>query len=81
MRDGRPSAKQRAARERNWRVFKLRGLQSQLGLLTGPRRVLASALIDRELEAIGAKPRAQHEAEQRAEFEAEWAATHKEQSA
>lgn len=70
----RPSAQQVASRNRNWRIFKLRGLQTQMLLLTGPRRVLAQQLVDRELALIGAKPKAEHEAAQREAFDAEWQA-------
>lgn len=46
---------QQAATIRNFNVFKLHGLHSQMGMLTGPRRELARALVDQELIAMGAR--------------------------
>lgn len=39
---------------RNWRIFRLRGLRAQTTILTGWRLKLALWLIDRELLAMGA---------------------------
>lgn len=52
----RSTEKQRAARERNHRIWRLRGLWSQLLLLTGSRRTSAQSLVDAELELLGAEP-------------------------
>jgi hypothetical protein len=51
----RPSAKQNQSRTRSWRIFRLRGLYSQIYLLTGSRRTMGHALIDQELELLGAE--------------------------
>lgn len=51
-----PTEKQIAARNRNNRIWLLRGLWSQQYLLTGERRAAAQALVDAELELIGAEP-------------------------
>jgi hypothetical protein len=48
------SLAQRAATDRNFRIFRLHGLHAQLFLLTGPRRELAQLLIDQELTTMGA---------------------------
>lgn len=45
---------QRDATDRNFGIFKLRGLHAQMGLLTGPRRELARMLVDQELIERGA---------------------------
>jgi len=54
---------QRAASQRNFRIFQLRGLHAQVRLLTGKRRDRAMALVDQELVAMGALPMAEHAAE------------------
>jgi hypothetical protein len=46
---------QKDAAIRNFRIFKLHGLHSQMRMLTGPRRDLALALVDQELLAMGAR--------------------------
>lgn len=51
----RPSAKQNQSRTRSWRIFRLRGLYWQIHLLTGSRRTMGHALIDQELELLGAE--------------------------
>ena len=51
----RPSAKQKQSRTRSWRIFRLRGLYWQIHLLTGSRRTMGHALIDQELELLGAE--------------------------
>lgn len=53
-RSGRTAA-QRAATNRNFRIFRLRGLHAQLWMLTGWRRKVAQWLVDRELALIGAE--------------------------
>lgn len=51
-----PSDKQRAARDRNWRVWKLRGLWSNSFPLSGDRLLAYRAAIDAELAILGAEP-------------------------
>lgn len=51
---------QKAAAIRNFRVFQLRGLHAQVGLLTGKRRERARTLVDQELKAMGALTMADH---------------------
>lgn len=43
------------ASERNFRIFKLRGLHAQCFMLTGKRREQAQAIVDMELKAPGAE--------------------------
>ena len=50
------TAAQKAAGNRNWRIFKLRGLYHQMWLLTEERRAAAQAAADAELVALGAEP-------------------------
>jgi len=50
---------QKAATERNFRVFRLHGLHSAMRMLTGPRREMALMLVDQELTAMGADTTAQ----------------------
>ncbi len=47
---------QKAAQQRNFRIFQLRGLASFRFLLTGERRDALLRLVDQELRAIGAEP-------------------------
>ena len=47
---------QKAASNRNFRIFQLRGLASFRFLLTGDRRDTLLRLVDEELEEIGAEP-------------------------
>lgn len=54
---------QQAATIRNFRIFQLRGLHAQVGLLTGKRRDRAKALVDQELKSMGALSMAEHAAE------------------
>ena len=51
-----PTEKQRAARDRNWRIFKIRGLYYQSMLLTGAHRIAALAAVDGQLRELGAEP-------------------------
>lgn len=51
-----PSEAQRKARDRNWRVWKLRGLWSNAFPMTGERLAAYRAAIDAELELLGAEP-------------------------
>lgn len=53
-REDRQTDAQKIATQRNFRVFRLHGLHSQISLLTGPRRDLAQMLVDQELVAMGA---------------------------
>lgn len=46
---------QDAATQRNFLIFRLRGLYAQTFLLTGWRRKVAHWLIDRELHRLGAE--------------------------
>lgn len=50
----RPTPAQIKAQNRNWRIFRLRGLREQVRLLTGWRLRLARWVIERELIAMGA---------------------------
>ena len=50
----RPTPAQVAAMNRNWRIFRLRGLYEQVRLLTGWRLKVARWVIERELVAMGA---------------------------
>lgn len=69
--------RQKATRNRNWRIFKLRGLYCSVGWLTGERRAMAKAAIDLELELLGAEgcaarqEREQREAERYEKFRAQ----------
>lgn len=58
------TAAQRAATDRNFAIFKLRGLWSQAGMLAEPYRTGARAAIDADLIARGALPQEQHERDQ-----------------
>lgn len=59
---------QRAANDRNFRVFQLRGLASFRYMLTGQRRDALLRLVDQELKAIGAEPESAREARRKEEF-------------
>lgn len=50
----RPTRAQINAQNRNWRIFRLRGLHCQIGMLTGWRLRVARWVIERELVAMGA---------------------------
>lgn len=52
---------QRAARMRNFEIFKLRGLWCQAGMLDEPIRTAVRALIDLNLVTRGARPQREHE--------------------
>ncbi|MET3710370.1 hypothetical protein ABIC65_001050 [Sphingomonas trueperi] len=62
-----PSAKQTAARNRNWRIWKLRGLYWNSFPMSGERLEAYRAAIDAELVHLGAEP----ETERRARLEHE----------
>lgn len=61
--------KQNAATQRNFLIFRLRGLYYQAFMLTGWRRKLAHWLIDRELRRHGAESETNRFAQRRAEWE------------
>lgn len=50
----RPTTAQIAARNRNFRIWRLRGLFAQVSMLSPARRALAEAIIDDELSGLGA---------------------------
>lgn len=56
------SPAQKAARERAFRIFRLRGLYAQNYLLTGWRRKVAQWMVDLELRRLGAEPEANRQA-------------------
>ena len=60
---------QKAANERSFRIFQLRGLASFRFMLTGNRRDALLKLVDQELKALGAEPESAREARRKAEFE------------
>jgi hypothetical protein len=62
-----PTPAQIIAMTRNFRIFRLRGLHSQLSMLAPDRRVSAQAIVDEELKSLGAET----EADRRARMEAE----------
>lgn len=66
--DGRTPA-QKAASDRNFRIFLLPGLYAQVGLLTGKRREQARKLVDQELAAMGATPETQRIEARRAKYQ------------
>ncbi|OHC95585.1 MAG: hypothetical protein A2792_03590 [Sphingomonadales bacterium RIFCSPHIGHO2_01_FULL_65_20] len=49
----RPTTAQIAARNRNFRIFRLRGLFAQVSMLSPARRELVEAIIDDELSELG----------------------------
>lgn len=65
--DYRTDAQKRAC-ERNFRIFKLRGLHAQVWLLTGWRRKVARWLVDLELGRMGAESQTKRQAERRAKW-------------
>lgn len=62
------SPAQKVASNRNFRIFKLRGLYAQMHLLTCKRRDQARKLVDQELAAMGAKTETQNIADRRAKY-------------
>lgn len=50
-----PTPAQQKAQQRNFYIFRLRGLHSQMWLLTGWRRKLGQFLVDLELRRLGAE--------------------------
>lgn len=58
----------KAATIRNFRIFRLRGIHSQLGVLTGKRRERAMKIIDEELKAMGAETESARKAERDREY-------------
>lgn len=61
------------AQERAFRVFRLRGLYCMAYALTGERRAAALALIDAEIESLGAESETARADRRRREFEERWA--------
>ena len=59
------------ARERNWRIRRLRGIYAQVSMLTGLRREAAQQAIDEELALLGAEPQGLRWRRYREELEAE----------
>lgn len=51
-----PTKKQASTRERNWQIFRLRGLWHNLPLKNRLRVETIQNIIDRELEDMGAEP-------------------------
>lgn len=51
-----PTKKQEDARERNWQIFRLRGLWHNLPLRDPVRLETIRSLIDQELKDMGAEP-------------------------
>jgi len=62
------SAKQIAARERNWEIYQLRSLWALAGRLTQDRRAQVRKIIDEELHELGAEPEQDRENRRRAEW-------------
>jgi hypothetical protein len=60
---------QRAANERNFRIFQLRGLASFRFMLTGKRRDALLRIVDQELKALGAEPASVRIERERKQFE------------
>lgn len=71
----RPTPAQIRAQNRNWRIFRLRGLREQVRLLTGWRLRLARWVIERELIAMGATVKAKKPHNPRIRFDPKWRAT------
>lgn len=63
------TAAQRAASNRNFLIFRLRGHYAQSYLLTGWRRKAVHFLIDLELRRLGAESETKRHAERRAQWE------------
>lgn len=70
--DGRSQAAKEAS-DRNFRIFKLRGLYAQVGLLTGKRRERARKIVDEELKAMGAETEGARIEARRMKIEREYA--------
>jgi hypothetical protein len=68
------TAAQDTARQRNRRIWTLRGLWAQCYSLTDDRQARAQAIVDEELAKLGAEPEGDRKARQRAKWEAELAA-------
>ena len=64
-----PTAKQKAARDRNWRVWKLRGLWWNSFPMSGDRLLAYRAAVDAELSALGAEPETARQSRLRREQE------------
>lgn len=64
-----PTDRQRAARDRNWRVWKLRGLYWNAYGMTGEHLAAYRAAIDAQLAELGAEPETERDARKRREVE------------
>lgn len=69
------SPAQRAANDRSFQIFQLRGLWSLSGRVTEPRRSLIRQLIDEDIRALGAEPEGERQRERRIQLETAWAAS------
>lgn len=65
----RPTEAQNAARSRAWRIFRLRGLHSQLHMLTGLEKEIALTCIDIELSKLGAESESKRQDEMRRRYQ------------
>lgn len=71
-RENKQTTAQRAATEKNFRIFRLRGLWSQAGLLAEPYATAARVAIDADLRERGAEPERQRQARLQAESERQY---------
>lgn len=67
------SEKQRAARERNWRIRRLRGFSANAALLRPDRAETVRAIVDEELAEVGAETEAARRERWRKELDAAFA--------
>lgn len=72
---------QRAANDRSFQIFQLRGLWTLCHRVSEPRRSLIQQLIDEDIRALGAEPEGDRQRERRIQFETEWAEAHPRQFA
>lgn len=64
-----PTPKQAAARDRNWRIFRTRALWHQATMLSPVHRVTVQRAIDTALAEMGAEPETVRDARKRAEYD------------
>jgi len=67
------SPAQRAANNRSFQIFQLRGLWALCGRVSEPRRSLIRQLIDDDIRALGAEPEGDRQKERRIQDETAWA--------